>query len=41
MPFPFFTPWIGRLYGSRDSILAKRVMVVGASHYCGNGCRDN
>lgn len=38
--FPFFTPWIGRLYGSRDSILHKRVMVVGASHYCGNGCRD-
>ena len=36
----FFTPWIGRLYGGRGSVLAKRVMVLGASHYCGNGCRD-
>lgn len=36
----FFTPWIGPLYGKQDSLLAKRVMVVGASHYCGHGCRD-
>ena len=36
----FFTPWIGRLYGGRNSVLPKKVMVLGASHYCGNGCRD-
>jgi len=36
----FFTPWIGRMYVARDSVLPKRVMVLGASHYCGNGCRD-
>lgn len=28
----FFTPWIGSLYGGRGSVLAKRVMVLGASH---------
>lgn len=36
----FFTPCIGRLYGGRGSALPKKVMVLGASHYCGNGCRD-
>lgn len=36
----FFTPWIGQLYGKPDSLLLKRVMVVGASHYCGDGCHD-
>lgn len=36
----FFTPWIGSLYGSPNSILRKRVMVVGASHYCEHCCHD-
>ena len=36
----FFTPWIGRLYGGRGSVLPKKVMVLGASHYCGNRCPD-
>lgn len=40
MNSPFFTPWIGQLYGKQDSALPKRVMVVGASHYCGNSCHD-
>ncbi len=40
MNFRFFTPWIGRLYGGRSSVLPKRVIVMGASHYCGNRCTD-
>lgn len=36
----FFTHWVGRLYVGRGSILLKRVMVLGASHYCGNKCPD-
>ena len=40
MATPFFTPWIGCLYGGRGSALPKRVMVLGASHYCGNRCAD-
>ena len=34
----FFDPWVGTSYG--DGLFDRKVMVVGASHYCGDGCRD-
>ena len=34
----FFDPWVGTSYGG--GIFDRKVMVVGASHYCGAGCRD-
>jgi hypothetical protein len=34
----FFDPWVGTAYGG--GIFDKKVLVVGASHYCGDGCSD-
>lgn len=34
----FFDPWVGTAYGG--GIFDRKVMIVGASHYCGAGCRD-
>ena len=30
----FFEPYKGEFYGGKESILSKKVLVVGASHYC-------
>ena len=30
----FFTPYKGDFYGTENSILSKKMLVVGASHYC-------
>ena len=35
----FFQPWVGCNYNS-GGIFGKRIMVLGESHYCGEGCKD-
>ena len=35
----FFHPWVGPDYLS-GGIFGKRIMVLGDSHYCGEGCKD-
>lgn len=35
----FFTPYIGKDYAN-GGLFGKRVMVLGESHYCGEGCCD-
>ena len=35
----FFEPWIGKLYGKENSLFKKKIMVLGASSYCGT-CTD-
>lgn len=32
----FFTPYKGEFYGTEKSILSKKMLIVGASHYCSN-----
>ena len=32
----FFTPYKGEFYGTEKSILSKKMLIVGASHYCGD-----
>lgn len=34
-----FTPWVGKYYGKPESIFNKKLMLLGASHYCeDNSC---
>ena len=35
----FFRPWVGSAYSS-GGIFGKRVMILGESHYCEEGCTD-
>lgn len=35
----FFKPWVGKDYES-GGMFDKKVLVVGESHYCGEGCED-
>lgn len=35
----FFRPWVGSSY-STGGIFGKRVMILGESHYCEEGCED-
>ena len=35
----FFRPWVGSAY-STGGIFGKRVMILGESHYCEEGCED-
>ncbi len=36
----FFKMCVGKDYGKGSSVFKKKIMVVGASHYCGDGCAD-
>ena len=35
----FFRPWVGSAY-TTGVIFGKRVMILGESHYCEEGCTD-
>lgn len=34
----FFKPWVGSRYGKADSVFDKKILVLGDSHYCEEGC---
>lgn len=34
----FFEPWIGKKYGTEQSVFAKKVLILGDSHYCEEEC---
>lgn len=36
----FFQPFVGKDYAS-GGIFGKRIMVLGESHYCDEGCADS
>ncbi|MCL2066929.1 MAG: hypothetical protein FWG99_05650 [Treponema sp.] len=36
----FVTPWVGKLYGKKDSYFNKKIMILGDSQYC-DGCGDD
>lgn len=41
MSYIKFTPWVGEYYGKPESIFNKKLMILGASHYCAsNACAN-